>query len=319
MGRETPRERRAHLFAVIEEMTRQRSQGVVDPSPARIAHLIELSKLSRASYYRWLEPKLSARDDAELRDSIQRLALKRRYEGYRRIAKRLREEGIIVNTKRVLRLMRADNLLILQKRPFVPPTTDSHHKFKIVANLAYGLEPSGLDQLWVADITSIRLAEGFVYLAVVVDAFSRKVVGHALDDHLEARLALAALDMAIVARNPPPGLIHHSDRGVQYASSEYAARLEAHNFQPSMSRPGNPYDNAKAESFMKTLKEEEVNGKTYANLENARRNISVFIDDVYNTDRLHSSLGYKSPIYFDGEIRNTKVSDRIRMSALSPN
>jgi putative transposase len=319
MGRETPRERRAHLFAVIEEMTRQRSQGEADTNAARIAHLIEISKLSRASYYRWLEPKLSARDDADLRDLIQRLALQRRHEGYRRITRRLRDEGLIVNSKRVLRLMRADNLLSLRQKPFVPATTDSQHKFKIVPNLAHGLEASGLDQLWVADITYIRLAEGFVYLAVVVDAFSRKVVGYALDDHLEARLAVAALDMAISARNPWPGLIHHSDRGVQYASSEYAARLDAHGFQRSMSRPGNPYDNAKAESFMKTLKAEEVNGKTYANLENARRNISAFIDDVYNADRLHSALGYKSPIAFEEELRKADAANRVPMTALSPN
>ena len=151
---------------------------------------------------------------------IQRLALQRRYEGYRRLTKRLRDQGLVVNAKRVLRLMRADNLLSLRRRPFVQQTTDSRHKFKIVANLARGLEPTGFDQLWVADITYVRLAEGFVYLAVVVDAFSRKVVGWALDDHLEARLAIEALDMAIAARNPPQGLIHHSDRGVQYACNE---------------------------------------------------------------------------------------------------
>ena len=254
MGREAPRERRTHLFAVIEEMMRERSQGEPDMNTTRIAHLIEIARLSRASYYRWLEPKLAERDDADLRDLIQRLALQRRYEGYRRLTKRLRDQGLVVNAKRVLRLMRADNLLSLRRRPFVPQTTDSRHKFKIVANLARGLEPTGLDQLWVADITYVRLAEAFVYLAVVVDAFSRKVVGWALEDHLEARLAIEALDMAIAARNPPQGLIHHSDRGVQYACNEYAARLDQRGFQRSMSRPGNPYDNAKAESFMKTLK-----------------------------------------------------------------
>ncbi len=193
-----------------------------------------------------------------MRDRIQRLALQRRHEGYRRITRRLRDEGVVVNAKRVLRLMRADNLLSLRRKPFVPPTTDSRHEFKIVANLARFLEPTGLDQLWVADITYVRLEESFVYLAVIIDAFSRKVVGHALDNHLEARLPLAALDMAIAARNPPPGLIHHSDRGVQYACADYAARLDERGFQRSMSRPGNPYDNAKAESFMKTLKAEEV-------------------------------------------------------------
>ena len=172
---------------------------------------------------------------------IQRLALQRRYEGYRRLTKRLRDQGLVVNAKRVLRLMRADNLLSLRRRPFVPQTTDSRHKFKIVANLARGLEPTGLDQLWVADITYVRLAEGFVYLAVVVDAFSRKVVGWALDDHLEARLAIEALDMAIAARNPPQGLIHHSDRGVQYACNEYAARLDRRGGSPSSPTPsGHP-------------------------------------------------------------------------------
>jgi putative transposase len=319
MGREAPRERRAHLFAVVEEMTRDRSQGEPTTPAARIARLTEIAKLSRASYYRWLEPKLSARDDAHLRDLIQRLALQRRHEGYRRIARRLRDEGLLVNLKRVRRLMRADNLLSLRRKPFVPATTMSRHKFKIVANLARGLEPTGLDQLWVADITYVRLAEGFVYLAVVIDAFSRKVVGHALDDHLEARLALAALDMAIAARNPAPGLIHHSDRGVQYASDAYGARLDERGFQRSMSRPGNPYDNAKAESFMKTLKAEEVNGASYANLEDARRRIGAFIDDVYNADRLHSALGYKSPVDFEAELRKTEPVNRMPMTALSPN
>jgi putative transposase len=319
MGREAPRQRRAHLFAVIEEMTRERPQGEPDTNTARITHLAEIAKLSRASYYRWLEPKLSARDDADLRDRIQRLALQRRHEGYRRITRRLRDEGLVVNAKRVLRLTRADNLLSLRRKPFVPPTTDSRHKFKIVANLARFLEPTGLDQLWVADITYVRLAESFVYLAVVVDAFSRKVVGHALDNHLQARLPLAALDMAIAARNPPPGLIHHSDRGVQYACADYAARLDGRGFQRSMSRPGNPYDNAKAESFMKTLKAEEVNGKTYLNLEDARRRIAAFIDDVYNADRLHSALGYKSPIAFEDDLRNTEAANRMPVIALSLN
>jgi putative transposase len=318
MGREAPRQRRAHLFAVIEEMTRERPQGEPDANTAGIAHLTQIAKLSRASYYRWREPRLSASDDADLRDRIQRLALQRRHEGYRRITRRLRDEGLIVNAKRVLRLMRADNLLSLRRKPFVPPTTDSKHKFKIVANLARFLEPTGLDQLWVADITYVRLAESFVYLAVIIDAFSRKVVGHALDDHLEARLALAAFDMAIAARNPPPGLIHHSDRGVQYACADYAARLDERGFQRSMSRPGNPYDNAKAESFMKTLKAEEVDGKTYLNLEDARRRIGAFIDDVYNADRLHSALGYKTPIAFEDDLRKTEAEHRMPVTALSP-
>jgi transposase InsO family protein len=301
-------------------MTREGPQGEAPAQGGRIAYLCAIALLSRASYYRWLEPKLSARDEADLRDRIQRLALRRRHEGYRRITRRLRDdEGLLVNAKRVLRLMRADNLLSLRRRPFVPPTTDSRHAFKIVANLARGLAPTGLDQLWVADITYVRLAGAFVYLAVVLDAFSRRVVGWALNDRLEARLAMDALDQAIGARDPPQGLIHHSDRGVQYASREYAARLDERGFQRSMSRPGNPYDNAKAETFMKTLKAEEADGTAYADLEDARDRIGAFIEDVYNADRLHSALGYKSPIAFEAAIRNTADRNQQPLTALSPN
>lgn len=221
MGRDAPVERRTCLFAVIEKMTRQEPQG----ETTSVEHLCAAAGLSRASYYRWLEPKLSAREDADLRDRIQRLALQRRFEGYRRITRRLREEGTVVNAKRVLRLMREDNLLSLRRHPFAPPTTQSRHPYPIVPNLARGLVPTGLDQLWVADITYVRLSEGFIYLAIVLDAYSRKAIGWALDNHLEARLAVQALDMAILARNPSPGVIHHSDRGIQYASAEYAARL----------------------------------------------------------------------------------------------
>jgi transposase InsO family protein len=276
-------------------------------APADAAHLCAMTGLSRASFYRSRQAKPSKRDDADLSDLIQRLALQRRSEGYRRITRRLRDEGFIVNAKRVLRLMRADNLLSLRRRPFVPPTTESRHRFAVAPNLAARIEPTGLDQLWVADITYVRLAEGFVYLAVAIDAFSRKVVGFALDDHLEARLALAALDMAIAQRQPRPGLIHHSDRGVQYACADYGARLDASGFQRSMSRPGNPFDNAKAESFMKTLKAEEVDGRSYADLDDARARIGVFIAEVYNADRLHSALGYKSPIAFEQDFHKTEA------------
>lgn len=310
MGRDEPKRRRAHLFAVIEKMTREGPQGeTTSPTRASVERLVRLAGLSRASYYRWLEPKLTLRDDAQVRDLIQRLALHNRHEGYRRISHRLRQEGVVVNAKRVLRLMRADNLLSLRRRPFVPPTTESRHSFRIVPNLARGLLPSGLDQIWVADITYVRLAEAFVYLAVVIDAFSRKVVGWALDDHLEARLALAALDMAIEARDPPKGLIHHSDRGVQYACGAYSKRLADQEIEPSMSRPGNPYDNAKAESFMKTLKAEEANEQTYADLADARSRIGAFIETVYNADRLHSALGYTSPIAFEETFRKSESAN----------
>lgn len=286
-------------------------------SLADVAHLCAIARLSRASFYRSREPRQTKRDDADLCDLIQRLALQRRNEGYRRITRRLRDKGLVVNAKRVLRLMRADNLLSLRKRPFVPPTTDSQHKFAVAPNLAARIAPTGLDQLWVADITYVRLAEGFVYLAVVIDAFSRKAVGFALENHLEARLALAALDRAVAQRQPRPGLIHHSDRGVQYACADYGARLDAFGFQRSMSRPGNPYDNAKAESFMKTLKAEEVNGRTYKDLDDARARIGAFIADVYNLDRLHSALGYKSPVAFEDDFRKTETSKF--PNALSPN
>jgi putative transposase len=209
----------------------------------------------------------------------------------------------VVNHKRVLRLMRKDNLLCLRRRPFVPITTDSRHEWRVVPNLARGLVLSGLDQLWVADITYVHLLEEFAFLAVVLDAFSRRVVGWALEDHLRASLATTALEMALEARRPTPGsLIHHSDRGVQYACREYSARLEAYDIQPSMSRIGNPYDNAKAESFMKTLKQEEVDGRAYRDVKHAREAIGAFIEDVYNRARLHSALAYRPPAEFEATL-----------------
>jgi transposase InsO family protein len=208
-----------------------------------------------------------------------------------------------VNHKRVLRLMREDNLLCLRQRPFAPVTTDSRHSWRVAPNLARGMILTGLDQLWVADITYIRLQEEFAFLAVVIDAFSRRAVGWALETHLKASLAIAALSMALAARRPAPGsLIHHSDRGVQYACGEYNALLAAHDIQPSMSRVGNPYDNAKAESFMKTLKQEEVDGRRYRDVQQARQMIGSFIEDVYNRHRLHSALAYRSPVEFEASL-----------------
>lgn len=301
-------------------MTSHEPQGFLEDD-ANIQRLCALGGVSRASYYRYLAPHPQRRDDADLRDLIQRIALADRHCGYRRIAWTLRREhGLIVNTKRVLRLMREDNLLCLRVKPFVPRTTDSRHGFAIRPNRIRGATPTGLDQIWVADITYVRLAEAFVYLAVVIDAFSRKVVGWALDDHLEARLAMAALDMAIAARNPAPdSLIHHSDRGVQYACGDYIARLEGVKIAISMSRPANPYDNAKAESFMKTLKTEEVNGKAYKDLEDAREQIGAFIEDVYNTKRLHSALGYKPPVEFEEALGPTDQRQPNKQDALSLN
>jgi putative transposase len=268
----------------------------------RIETLCAAAGVSRASYYRrWSEVE-PAREETALRDAIQRLALKHRHYGYRRIGALLRREGWSVNAKRVLRLTREDNLLCLRKRAYVPATTDSNHGWRVYPNLARRMVPMASDRLWVADITYIRLAGGFVYLAVVLDAFSRKVVGWALDNHLEARLALAALDMALANRRPGAGeLVHHSDRGVQYACADYARRLEEASVLPSMSRGGCPYDNAKAESFMKTLKTEEVDGSAYRDLDHARSCVGDFIEQIYNRTRLHSALDYRSPMEFEDQ------------------
>jgi transposase InsO family protein len=281
-------------------MTSPRPQGELT-----VERMCVLAGVSRAGYYRRWRASAPRQEETAVRDAIQRVALENRHYGYRRIARELHNDGLAVNHKRVLRLMRRDNLLCLRKRPFVPMTTDSRHEWRVVPNLARGLVVTGLDQLWVADITYVRLAEEFAFLAVLLDAFSRRVIGWALETHLRASLATTALHMAIEARRPAPdSLIHHSDRGVQYACGEYTSILETHGIQPSMSRVGNPYDNAKAESFMKTLKQEEVDGRDYRNLSQARDAIGAFIEGVYNRRRLHSALAYRPPVEFEKNIRD---------------
>jgi putative transposase len=290
---------RSSIYAVIEAMTR----APLPQGELTVERMCGLSAVSRAGYYRHWRASAPRREETAVRDAIQRVALANRWYGYRRIAGELRRAGFVVNHKRVLRLMRADNLLCLGRRPFVPVTTDSRHSWRVVPHLARGLTLTAIDQLWVADISYIRLQEEFAYVAVVLDAFSRRVIGWALENHLQARLAIAALTMAITARRPPPGsLIHHSDRGVQYACGDYSAILEAHDIAPSMSRIGNPYDNAKAESFMKTLKNEQVDGRIYRDVEQARREIGAFIEEVYNRHRLHSALAYRPPAEFEANL-----------------
>jgi len=276
-------------------MTSPRPQGELT-----VERMCALAQVSRAGYYRHWAASAPREEETAVRDAIQKVALENRFYGYRRVARELHKAGLVVNHKRVLRLMRRDNLLCLRKRPFVPMTTDSRHEWRVVPNLVRDLVLTDLNQLWVADITYVRLAEEFAFLAVVLDAFSRRVIGWALDTHVRASLAAEALQMAIAARRPAPAsLIHHSDRGVQYACNEYTSVLEAHGIEPSMSRVGNPYDNAKAESFMKTLKHEEVDGRAYRNLSQARDGIGAFIENVYNRRRLHSALAYRSPAEFE--------------------
>ncbi len=288
-------------------MTAPLSQGELG-----VERMCRLAGLSRAGYYRHWQASAPRQEETELRDAIQTLALADRHCGYRRITAALRRAGWPVNHKRVLRLTREDNLLCLRRAAFVPTTTDSRHGWRVVPNLARGMELTGLDQLWVADITYVHMAEAFAFLAIVLDAFSRRVIGWALETHLRAELAITALDMAIAARRPAPGsLIHHSDRGVQYACGGYTAILRAHDIQPSMSRVGNPYDNAKAESFMKTLKQEEVNASAYRDVGDARARIGVFIEEVYNRQRLHSALDYRPPAEYE------ELLPRLR-AAISP-
>jgi len=261
--------------------------------------MVELGGVSRASLYRFDAGRPPRPDgDMDLRDAIQRVALEWPSYGRPRITAELRWRGWKVNSKRVYRLMREDNLLCVRKRKFVV-TTDSNHGHRVYPNLAREMTLTGIDQLWVADITYIRLEIEFVYLAVVIDAYSRRVIGWALDRTVEDDLTLAALRRALELRRPASGLVHHSDRGSQYASGDYTDLLKAHGCQISMSRKASPWENAGCESWMKTLKSEEVYRQEYRDLSEARASLGRFIDQVYNQKRLHSALGYRPPVEFE--------------------
>ncbi len=271
---------------------------VVEQQELSTSALCELLGVSRSWYYEKPTAEEIAQRDVELRDAIERITLEFAGYGYRRVTKQLGRQGLVVNHKRVLRVMREESLLCQLQRRFVA-TTDSKHSHQTYPNLLSGLVLDGLDEAWVADITYIRLPTSFVYLAAILDAYSRRCIGWALSRFIDAKLTLSALEMALEQRRPPRGFIHHSDRGVQYACGDYVARLENVGTRISMSAVGNPYDNAKAESFFKTLKAEEVYLKEYWSLEEAEQNIGYFIADVYNAKRLHSSLGYLPPAEFE--------------------
>jgi transposase InsO family protein len=264
--------------------------------------MAELGRVSRSSFYRFDPNGRAGPDrDMDLRDAIQRIALEWPAYGRPRITAELRRHGWRVNPKRVYRLLGEDNLLCVRKRRFVV-TTDSKHGRKIYPNLAAKMVLRGVDQLWRADIPYIRLREEFVYLAVVLDSFSRRVIGWALDRTMEEELTLSALRMALSGRSAEPGLIHHSDRGSQYASLAYTELLQQRGIAISMSRKGNPWDNAACESFMKTLKYEEVLRNEYRDLAEARASIRQFLEKVYNRKRLHSALGYVPPAEFEAQL-----------------
>ena len=295
------------------------SQGF-SKDDASIQRLCGLGGVSRAGYYRRLAPQRSAREDADLRDLIQRVALADRHYGYRRVTHELRRQGLIVNAKRVARLMRNDNLLALRAKPFVPRTTMSNHDCPIRPNLVRKLKPTGLDQSGSPTSPSSGSPKTSS-ISRSSSTPSRAKWSAGRSKTISKRvLAAAALDMALNRRNPPPdSLIHHSDRGVRYACGDYLERLQRRKIAISMSRPANPYDNAKAESFMKTLKAEEVNGNAYANLDDARRQIGAFIDTVYNARRLHSALGYKPPAEFEADLGRAANRQPQQNGALSLN
>jgi putative transposase len=270
--------------------------------------LCALLGISRSWWYEQRQPQEPATEATALRDAIERIVVEFPGYGYRRVTHALQRDGWPVNHKRVLRIMRDEALLCQLKRHFVT-TTDSRHGLRSFLNRLAGRTVREPNQAWVADLTYIRLPTAFCYLAAILDAFSRRVVGWELSRRIDADLSLAALDHAIRARQPPPGLIHHSDHGVHYANARYVARLEQIGAEISMAAIGNPYDNALAESFFATLKREEVYLHDYQTFAEAQANLARFLDDVYNHKRLHSSLGYRPPSEFEAAFADARADD----------
>jgi putative transposase len=277
-----------------------------------VERMVKLGRVSRSGFYRFDDADPGPDPDMDLRDAIHKIAVEWPAYGRPRVTRELRERGWTVNPKRVHRLMREDNLLCVRRRKFVV-TTDSNHTRKVYPNLARDMVLTAINQLWRSDITYIRLRDEFVFLAVILDAYSRRVIGWALDRTMEDELTLAALRMALSRRSIPrngaePGLVHHSDRGSQYASNDYTALLKTYGIEISMSRKGNPWDNAACESFMKTLKYEEVLRNEYRDLADARASIREFLEKIYNEKRLHSALGYMPPARFEKDATARQIS-----------
>jgi len=280
-----------------------------------------LAGVSRAGYYRNLIEAAPDEEEMMVHAAVQEVVLahRRRY-GIRRVTATLHRQGMVVNHKRVERIMREDNLLAIRHRKYIL-TTDSRHDFPVYVNLAVRMTVTAINQVWVTDITYIRLRAEFVYLAVVIDRYSRKAIGWCLDRTLAARIAVTALRQAITERQPPPGVVVHNDQGIQFASSEFQDVLQAHQMVPSMSRPANPYDNATCESFIKTLKQEEIYCREYRDIDDLSAHLKEFIEHYYNRLRLHSALGYRTPEEFERDeavASGSPVPDAATMKYFTP-
>jgi transposase InsO family protein len=283
---------------------------MIDKNEIFVRNACTAFQISKSSYYNWKNKDKQTDLDKYLRKEIQGIALEFPFYGYRRISKELRRRELMVNHKKVFRIMKEDNLTCRRKKAFKPVTTQSDHNYNIYPNLIEDIKVTGLNQVWVSDITYIRLLQEFIYLAAITDIFSRKCIGWDLGRNIDNMLTLNALNIAINSRKKFGfnNLIHHSDRGVQYASNDYIELLEKNGIKISMSRSGNPYDNAFAESFNKTIKVEEVYINEYETFEDALKNIKHFIEIVYNKKRLHSSIGYIPPEEFEREVLKIRVA-----------